>query len=132
FVFACDVLGVCSCMLVVLVFSVVFFFVAAVCGVFAVSLHTLFRSLIGMREKLAFDGPKLPKALNELGELFGCEAVILSTCNRIELYIARTGALVSPDADLIAEYLAQFHQLPYETIRPNLYAKSNQDAVEHL
>jgi glutamyl-tRNA reductase len=87
---------------------------------------------IELREKLAFDGPQLKRALNELTTLFGCEAVIISTCNRVEIYIARTGAAVAPNGDLIAEYLAQFHQIPYETIRPHLYAKTNQDAIQHL
>ena len=29
---------------------------------------------IELRERLAFDGPKLPAALNELSSRFGCEA----------------------------------------------------------
>ena len=87
---------------------------------------------IDLREKLAFDGPKLATALNDLKTRFGCEAVIISTCNRVELYVARTGAAVAPDADLIAEYVAQFHQMPYEEIRAKFYARTNQDAVQHL
>src|ERR1700709_2703688 len=87
---------------------------------------------IEMREKLAFDGPKLPAALNELATRFGCEAAILSTCNRVEIYVARTGASVAPDADLIAEFVAQFHHIGYDNIRKNLYAQPNQDAVQHL
>lgn len=87
---------------------------------------------IELREKLAFDGPNLSRALNEVQTLFGCEVAIVSTCNRVEIYLARTGALVSPDGDLIAEYIAQFHQLPYDLIRKHLYVKSNRDAVQHL
>jgi glutamyl-tRNA reductase len=87
---------------------------------------------IELREKLAFDGPKLANALNQLTTLFGCEAVIVSTCNRVEIYIARTGEVVAPNADLIVEFAAQFHQLPYEKIRASLYAKTNEDAVRHL
>ena len=60
---------------------------------------------IDLREKLAFDGPKLTSALNELATLYGCEAAILSTCNRVEIYVARNGAAVAPSADLIAEFL---------------------------
>jgi glutamyl-tRNA reductase len=87
---------------------------------------------IELREKLAFDGPKLLAALNELATRFGSEAVILSTCNRVEIYVARTGAAVAPNADLIVEFIAQFHELAYEQIRANLYAKTNDDAVQHL
>src|SRR3954453_18172140 len=87
---------------------------------------------IELREKLAFDGPKLLTALNELATRFGSEAVILSTCNRVEVYVARTGATIAPNADLIAEFIAEFHQLAYEQIRANLYAKTDDDAVQHL
>ncbi len=87
---------------------------------------------IELREKLAFDGPKLPAALNELATRFGCEAAILSTCNRVEIYVARAGSPVGPNADLIAEFVGQFHQLAYEQIRTNLYACPDQEAVRHL
>jgi glutamyl-tRNA reductase len=87
---------------------------------------------IELREKLAFDGPKLKTALNDLATRYGCEAVIVSTCNRVEIYIAKTGDVVAPDADLIAEFAAQFHQLTYDNIRTRLYAKTNEDAVRHL
>ncbi|HZZ80205.1 MAG TPA: glutamyl-tRNA reductase [Gemmataceae bacterium] len=87
---------------------------------------------IELREKLAFDGPKLPAALNELTARYGCEAAIVSTCNRAEIYIARAGATVAPDAELIAEFLAQFHAVPLEPIRAALYSKGNEDAVRHL
>ena len=92
-----------------------------------------FRTMpIELREKLAFDGPKLPAALAELSARFGCEAAIVSTCNRVEIYMARAGASIAPDADLIAEFLAEFQKLPYDQIRPSLYALANQDAVHHL
>src|SRR5262249_36985165 len=61
-----------------------------------------------------------------------CEAVILSTCNRVELYLARPGSTVAPDADLIAEFLAEVHGLPAEQVRSHLYEKRDADAVRHL
>lgn len=87
---------------------------------------------IELREKLAFDGPKLPAALAELATRFGCESAIVSTCNRVEIYVARTGATIAPSADLIAEFLAQFHHLSYEQIRTSLYAMPNELAIQHL
>jgi glutamyl-tRNA reductase len=87
---------------------------------------------IELREKLAFDGPKLPAALSELATRFGCESTIVSTCNRVEIYVARMGSTIAPNADLIAEFLAQFHCLSYEQIRNSLYAKPNQEAIQHL
>jgi glutamyl-tRNA reductase len=87
---------------------------------------------IDLREKLAFDGLKLPAALNELATRFGCEAAIITTCNRVEIYVARSAATIAPDAELIAEFVAQFHQVPGEQIRKTLYSRANQDAVQHL
>jgi glutamyl-tRNA reductase len=87
---------------------------------------------IEWREKLAFDGLKLPAALNELAARFGCEAAIITTCNRVEIYVAKSAATIAPDADLIAEFVAQFHQLPGEQIRKTMYARTDQDAVQHL
>src|SRR6185295_12277338 len=66
---------------------------------------------IELREKLAFDGLKLSAALNELASRFGCEAAIVSTCNRVEIYVARSGAAVAPSADLVAEFIAQARQI---------------------
>jgi glutamyl-tRNA reductase len=87
---------------------------------------------IELREKLAFDGPKLTSALNELATRFGCEAAILSTCNRVEIYVARNDAAVAPPADLIAEFVAQFHRLPYGDLRSKFYALPNETAIRHL
>jgi glutamyl-tRNA reductase len=87
---------------------------------------------IELREKLAFDGPKLPAALNELATRYGCESAILSTCNRVEITVARAGSEAAPDAELIAEFVAQFHGIPCAKIRPSLYAKKDEEAVAHL
>jgi glutamyl-tRNA reductase len=87
---------------------------------------------IELRERLAFDGPKLPSALGEIMTRFGCECAIVSTCNRVELYIARTGTSAGPGPDLLAEFLAEFHRVPMESFASCLYAKSNEDAVQHL
>jgi glutamyl-tRNA reductase len=58
--------------------------------------------------------------------------VILSTCNRVELYLARADAQVAPDVDLIAEFLAEFHKLPVTAVRNHLYHHHGVDAVRHL
>jgi glutamyl-tRNA reductase len=87
---------------------------------------------IELREKLAFDGPKLHAALAELAARYGCESAILSTCNRVEVYIARAGTELAPNADLIAEFVAQFHHIAYDQIRASLYTLTDQDVVRHL
>ena len=87
---------------------------------------------IALREQLAFDGPKLPAALGEIESRYGCEAVIVSTCNRVELYVARPAPGFAPDGELFAEFLAEFHHLPPASVRSSLYVIQNQDAVRHL
>lgn len=87
---------------------------------------------IALREQLAFDGPKLPAALNEIESRYGCEAVIVSTCNRVELYVARPSAGAGPDGELIAEFLGECQHVPLERVRPSLYVHQNQEAVHHL
>jgi glutamyl-tRNA reductase len=87
---------------------------------------------VAVRERLAFNGEQLPRALEELEARYGCEAVILSTCNRVELYLARSDVKVAPDVDLVAEFLAEFHRLPAREVRPHLYHHDNADAVRHL
>jgi len=87
---------------------------------------------IELRERLAFDAAQLPRALDELSVRYGCEAVILSTCNRVELYVARPDGTVVPDADLIGEFLAELHAVAVTELRPHLYEKQHHDGVRHL
>ena len=61
---------------------------------------------VELREKLAFDGPELERAVSELAARFGCEAIVLGTCNRVELYVARGEGERSFDAGLAAELRA--------------------------
>ncbi|MGF1578994.1 MAG: glutamyl-tRNA reductase [Gemmataceae bacterium] len=87
---------------------------------------------VEVRERLAFEGDKLPRTLHELEARFGCESVILSTCNRVEIYLARTDSHLAPQSDLVAEFLGEIHALPPESILPHLYQYNNVDAVRHL
>jgi glutamyl-tRNA reductase len=87
---------------------------------------------VEIRERLAFDQEKLARALDDLAARYGCEAVILSTCNRVELYLARPDALLAPSSELIAEFLAEFHQLSTAKLGPHLYERRHAEAVQHL
>jgi glutamyl-tRNA reductase len=86
---------------------------------------------IELREKMAFDGPKLATALHELEARFATEAVIVSTCNRVELYLGRPDA-GGPDGELIAEFMTQFHRVDGKAVRPSLYLRRAVDVVRHL
>lgn len=87
---------------------------------------------VELREKLAFEDDQLDRALDELVSRYDCEAVILSTCNRVELYIARADSTSWLDAGLIAEFLAEFHGVSADLIRPALTSFRGADAVRHL
>ncbi len=79
---------------------------------------------VEVRERLAFSDEQLGRALAQLSGKLGFEAVILSTCNRVEVYLAGES-----DA---SDFLADFHGLPPEEVRPHLCVHRQQDAVRHL
>jgi glutamyl-tRNA reductase len=91
---------------------------------------------IEVRERLAFKDDQLSRAHTEICAGFDCEALILSTCNRVEIYAGcvRDDAK-SPrelDAESIAEFFADFHNLPLAEVRPHLYIHRQAEAVRHL
>ena len=85
-----------------------------------------------VRERLAFDTDKVAQALDELNTRLGCEAVVLSTCNRVELYLAHSDPSVAADVNLVADFLEQVHGLPAAEVRPYLFEYRGVDAVRHL
>jgi glutamyl-tRNA reductase len=87
---------------------------------------------VDLRERLAFGDDKLGRALDELVVRYGCEAVILSTCNRVELYLARTDAEAVIDAGLVAEFLAEFHHVPADALSAHLYEHRDGGTIRHL
>src|SRR5262245_55024746 len=86
---------------------------------------------VGVRERLAFTDEQVGQALDLLSARPGWEAVVLSTCNRVELYLAYPGQGREAGPDL-TDFLAEFHGLPADEIRPHLYAHHDQNAVRHL
>ncbi|HTL28034.1 MAG TPA: glutamyl-tRNA reductase, partial [Tepidisphaeraceae bacterium] len=87
---------------------------------------------LDVREKLAFNAQQSRDAIAAFRQQFTeSEAVLLSTCNRVELYIAR--ALHGhPRADEMIAFLAAFHDLAPERFRPHLYEKRERDVIAHL
>lgn len=85
---------------------------------------------VALRERVAF-GPELaPKALRELMHTQGVnEVVILSTCNRTELYCC-----LEPDGDneSVRHWLQHFHRLNEDELTACLYQHSGEEAVRHL
>lgn len=87
---------------------------------------------LAVREKLAFSGQQRNLALSAFkGRFPEAEAVLLSTCNRVELYVARE-THGHPRAEEIVEFLAGFHGLSAIETAPHLYQKTDRDAAAHL
>lgn len=86
---------------------------------------------VAMREQLAFGAEELPMALDQLKGLTQ-GAVILSTCNRTELYALapETQAINSTIGHLI-EWLAAFKKMPTAQIASHLYQYQNNHALLH-
>jgi glutamyl-tRNA reductase len=89
------------------------------------------RAPVELREKLAVDDASIQSALAELQRSFSAqEMVILSTCNRVELYSVHDGAPPPPAA--ITELLARRHGVAAELLEPALYHHQGTEAVRHL
>jgi glutamyl-tRNA reductase len=85
---------------------------------------------VDIREKLAFSGPKLEEGLLEIRKLAGIkEAVIISTCNRVEMYF--NVADVSKAYDELKTFLATFHNIKREALDNALYLYEDAAAVKH-
>ena len=89
---------------------------------------------LAIRERVSFAPEAIGGALAGLRSSFGDsvqEAAIVSTCNRTELYCALDAGSVADAHPQIAEWLADYHQLPARDVSPHLYALPQQDAVRH-
>jgi glutamyl-tRNA reductase len=86
---------------------------------------------VELRERLDFGSRGLDAAVRALaGRQSAAEAVVISTCNRAELYVVCEQPTAAAD-DLI-RFIAEFHQLPTEQIRPHLYSHTDQEVARHL
>ena len=87
------------------------------------------RASVNMRERLAVPAESLADALGQLRESVA-EALILSTCNRVEVY-ALCGHEAS-GADILRQFLAARGDVPARTMRDVSYAYGHRSAVRHF
>ncbi|MEO8400710.1 MAG: glutamyl-tRNA reductase [Gammaproteobacteria bacterium] len=82
---------------------------------------------VALREKVVFSPEKLPLYLQDLSANENiCEAVLLSTCNRSELYCD------TDDLPKITDWFCRHHQLTTEELEPVLYFYRDEEAVQHI
>jgi len=86
---------------------------------------------VNIRERLFFAEAQLPQAYAQLSSSANVKAcVIVSTCNRTEIYIASPN-IEEGYAD-IEQFIESFHSIERETYFPYAYRKHCEDAVSHL
>jgi glutamyl-tRNA reductase len=85
-----------------------------------------------VRERVAFAADQLVEALQEgCGSMQLQELVILSTCNRTEMYFA-TEAEDGGALERALVWLAEYHHVDPEEIRKNCYHFADSRALEHM
>jgi len=85
-----------------------------------------------VREKLALSSVRSRQALEALRRQFPAgEFVLLSTCNRVEIYCSRP-AHGQPRPETLIEFLASFHGLDASGFQGYLYQKAERQVVDHL
>jgi glutamyl-tRNA reductase len=89
-----------------------------------------------VRERLAFNAAQAREAVAAFPRRFpGTEAVLLSTCNRVELYAARSTLdhpEPRPTVTEMIEFLSVSRGYPLDHHRPHFYHRADRKVAEHL
>jgi glutamyl-tRNA reductase len=86
---------------------------------------------VEVRERVDFQARGVAEALGVLASRGSTrEAVVLSTCNRAELYVACDE--VAPTRDDLVGFVGDFHGLSRADLAPHVYDVSDLDAARHL
>src|SRR5512136_2432738 len=86
---------------------------------------------VEIREKVAFAPNRMEKPLNELAGLPDInEGVIVSTCNRVEIYAATHD--IAGGMARLKRFLADYHNVSLEMLEPHLYSYHGEEAIRHV
>src|SRR5665647_3253145 len=86
---------------------------------------------VEVREKVAFAPTQMEKPLRAVVALPDItEAVIVSTCNRVEIYA--TTRDVAGGMARLKRFLSDYHNIPLETLESHLYSYHGEDATRHV
>lgn len=85
---------------------------------------------VELRERVDFSRDGLDRALDALtARGFAREAVVLSTCNRSEIYAALER---EEDVAALTRFFSEYHSLSHETLAKHLYVHRGADAARHV
>lgn len=84
---------------------------------------------VDLRERLAFNGETLAGGLRALHEHVD-EGLIVSTCNRTELYVVVDGD--ADGRDQVHRFLNRYHNVPTHVLEQMSYTHAGPDAIRHL
>ena len=89
---------------------------------------------LDIREKLAFSSKEqLDQAYSVLKQSYpATEIVVISTCNRVELYTATQDSEIGPSHQDLARFFSEFHQVPVSDFFEDFLERTGPDAVRHL
>lgn len=91
---------------------------------------------VSLREKVAFSDEKRQQALQQIEQsALADSAVILSTCNRTEVYFHNKAISPQDDAQWqrqCIDWLSEMQHIDKEELNHSLYVKQNQFATQHL
>ncbi len=85
---------------------------------------------VDVREKLSFPEASVPEALKALMKYEGVkESLILSTCNRVELYTCVQDS--AKGIEQIKKFISEYHGLSPESLEQALYIHADAQGVRH-
>src|SRR5262245_52103845 len=86
-----------------------------------------------IRERLAFTTEQTVDALAAWNVIHpDAEAVLLSTCNRVELYAVGESDATPITPETLTEHLANFHNVPLDELGGQLAILLDDEAIRHL
>jgi glutamyl-tRNA reductase len=86
---------------------------------------------VDLREKLAFNGPKLEEGIRQIRALPEIrETIIISTCNRVEIYLNVKD--VGKAFEAVKDFFVRFFEIRKESLDNALYLYDDMQAVRHI
>ena len=86
---------------------------------------------IEIREKFVFCEEDIKRFVPKLKEEGILGAVVISTCNRTEIYLEMEDHNITSDIDLICDTLIAYRKVATD-VKIHFYQKKNEEAVQHL